>query len=68
MDVIVADKIDKLGERVEYYGGGHIKPRRGYSKQCDDAARQGLREVGAEGKRCINYSKEQDCENNYRPD
>lgn len=37
MDVPVMDKLDQLQNSVDYYGG-HIKPCRGYSKRCDDAA------------------------------
>lgn len=38
MDVIEMNKLDQLQNSVDYYGGGHIKPCRGYSKRCDDAA------------------------------
>lgn len=60
-NTIVYDAVQGVKSSVEYYGGGHIKPRRGYSKQCDgvaggcdDVARQGLREVGA-ARYCIRY-------------
>lgn len=41
MDVIVADKIDKLGERVEYYGGGILSPLEDLQDDVNELANKG---------------------------